>query len=89
MIADARDLTRELLTRGVQFHLDDDPDEVVHARAAGIEAFLLTRPWNQNAECGEPRVASVQQFLDITVPETEDEEELVAVGCIDKSFLLG
>lgn len=57
----------ELLIRNVRYHIDDDVEEVAKCRAAGIEAFLLNRPWNKTAKC-EYRVNSVTQFLEIAVP---------------------
>jgi len=73
-VFDSVDKTRELLTRGVQYHVDDDPREVARAREHGVEAFLVSRPWNLGAECPY-RVDSVRQFLDIVAPAEEGSEE--------------
>jgi hypothetical protein len=63
----ALDKVSELLHRGVQYHIDDNPGTVELLRKAGIEAFLLDRPWNQREIC-EWRVDSIEQFLDIVAP---------------------
>ena len=44
-------------------------------RAAGIEAFLIDRPWNRHEECAW-RVRSIQQFLDIVAPECSEVSEM-------------
>ena len=64
----ARDKVRELVHRGVTYHLDDDAATVELLRAADIEAFLIDRPWNRHNDCAW-RVESVEQFLDIVAPE--------------------
>ena len=70
---DAVDKAQELLLRGVQYHLDDDPRDVAWLRARGIEAFLVSRPWNLGAKCAY-RVASVAQFLTVVAPAVEIED---------------
>jgi hypothetical protein len=52
-----------LRLHAVEYHLDDDPHEVVQLRAAGIQAFLLTRPWNEDVR-SPFRVDSVSDYLD-------------------------
>jgi len=77
---DAADKARELLLRNVQYHLDDDPRDVARLRELGIEAFLISRPWNLDADCPY-RVDSVAQFLEIVAPMLEmvdDEFEVAA-----------
>ena len=71
----ARDKVRELIHRGVQYHIDDNAGTVEHMRAAGIEAFLIDRPWNRHEECAW-RVRSIQQFLDIVAPECSEVSEI-------------
>jgi len=70
---DAVDKAQELLLRGVQYHLDDDPRDVAWLRVRGIEAFLVSRPWNLGAKCAY-RVASVAQFLTVVAPAVEIED---------------
>jgi PAS domain S-box-containing protein len=67
---DAPDKARELLLLNVQYHLDDDPRDVARVRELGIEAFLVSRPWNLDADCAY-RVDSVAQFLEIVAPMPE------------------
>ena len=80
-IFDAYDKARALLSRNVQYHIDDDPREVMRLRSFGIQAYLVNRPWNLDAECPY-RVNSVREFLELVVPLSElpvdDLEEIAA-----------
>lgn len=69
----AKDKVADLIAREVQYHVDDDPEVVQPLRTVGIEAFLVTRPWNEHVHCAW-RVDSVSQFLEIVAPPifTED-----------------
>lgn len=49
----------------VEYFLDDKPQNVEELRQAGIKAYLLDRPWNQDADL--PRVKSIAEFERITV----------------------
>jgi hypothetical protein len=70
---DSTDKVQSLLSRGIAYHLDDDPADVEALRAVGIEAFLITRPWNEQLHCPY-RVESIAQFLDIVAPPRSEEE---------------
>lgn len=46
---------------GPYFAIDDRVENVEAMRAAGIEAFLLTKPWNEDADL--PRVTTLTEFV--------------------------
>lgn len=52
------------LENGITSFLDDKPITVQKLREAGIEAYLLTRKWNQNFDL--PRVNSTMEFYERT-----------------------
>lgn len=45
------------------FAIDDRVENVQAQRTAGIFAYLLTKPWNEDSDL--PRVATVEEFADI------------------------
>lgn len=54
----------------VDYHIDDYGDEFLKLRDAGINAYLIDRPWNRYIET-EYRVASFDEFLAQTVYKKE------------------
>lgn len=53
------------------YAIDDRIENVEKMRAAGIFAYLLTRPWNEAANL--PRVATLQEFVEIVTGVTSHE----------------
>lgn len=69
---DSLHFTRDKASVPTDAFLDDDPGNCRRLVAAGVEAYLLDRPWN----VGEPdaqRVASVDAFADIALGAGEIE----------------
>jgi hypothetical protein len=64
-----------LIERRPDYHLEDEYREVMAARDAGIEAFLIDRPWNAKLPCSY-RVGSIMEFLWTVVPNRNDDEEV-------------
>jgi hypothetical protein len=64
----SRDKIADLLRDNVAAHLDDEPEAVENLRSVGLNAYLITRPWNANRYC-KWRVESISEFLDIVAPE--------------------
>ena len=48
---------------GPYFAIDDRVENVTALRAAGVDAYLMTWPWNVDSDL--PRVATLQEFADI------------------------
>ena len=53
---------------GPYYAIDDRVENVQAMRDAGVNAYLLTWPWNESSEL--PRVSSVDEYVDIVLKET-------------------
>jgi hypothetical protein len=60
--------TRLLKSLGCNAHLDDQANHIDALTKAGMNAYLLDRPWNQHYKIDpEHRVCSIDQFLERAV----------------------
>ena len=62
---------------GSDYHLDDIGDNYLSLCAAGIQAYLLDRPWNRYLGTSD-RVCSIEEFLNRTVFKLRQED----VACL-------
>ena len=58
--------TRDKTSVPTEFFIDDGPHNYEALRAAGVQAYLLTRPWNEHLDV-EARVNDPLEFADIVL----------------------
>lgn len=61
----------------IDAYIDDYAPQVEQCMAAGINTYLINRPWNRKESCSAPRVDSVAHFLDIVDPQVSKLYETV------------
>lgn len=52
---------------GLDYMIDDKPENFWDLTAAGVDCYLLDRPWNQHVDAGDKRVYSVREYAEIII----------------------
>lgn len=54
----------------LDYMIDDKVENFTSLQDAGVECYLIDRPWNQHVKAGDYRLSSVKEYTDIILKET-------------------
>ncbi len=62
--------TADKTTVPVDMMIDDKVENFVALREAGVDVYLLDRPWNQHVDAGYRRIPYIEQYVSIVTERT-------------------